>query len=140
MAENVVEITTAQKNDRTRRLLNAELARITARLRSEADVPMAGVVGGDFLDIAQGIEHQELARLSASRLVDRARRLRIALTRVSDGEYGICSECGAPIPPRRLLAVPDATACVTCQSRLERAGGVGPDAGDPAEQNVRKSA
>jgi DnaK suppressor protein len=140
MAENVVEITTAQKNDRTRRLLSAELARIAARLHSEAAVPMAGVVGGDFLDVAQGIEHQELARLSASRLTDRARRLRIALTRVSDGEYGICSECGAPIPSRRLLAVPDAATCVTCQSRLERASGGGRGVSDDAELRGRKSA
>lgn len=77
---------------------------------------------GDFLDVAQDIEHQELARLSALRLTQRARRLRAALTRISDGEYGVCSECGAPIPARRLVAVPDATTCVACQERLERIG------------------
>ena len=46
----------------------------------------------------------------------------MALTRVSDDEYGVCSECGGPIPPRRLLAVPDASTCVACQERLERVG------------------
>ena len=122
MASNVTEITSAQTTDRTRRLLKAELDRIAVRLHSEAEVPMTEGVGGDFLDVAQGVEHQERARLSATRLVDRARRLRIALTRVSDGEYGLCSECGARIPPRRLLAVPDATTCVACQAQLERAG------------------
>jgi DnaK suppressor protein len=45
-----------------------------------------------------------------------------ALTRVTNGEYGVCSECGASIPPKRLLAVPDATTCVACQDRLERVG------------------
>jgi phage/conjugal plasmid C-4 type zinc finger TraR family protein len=54
--------------------------------------------------------------------MERARRLRTALTRISEGEYGLCSECGAAIPSRRLLAVPDATTCVACQSRLERVG------------------
>jgi RNA polymerase-binding transcription factor len=120
MADEVIEITRARKNERTRRLLTAELNGITARLHAEAEVPMAGVVGGDFLDVAQGVEHQEQARLSASRLMERARRLRVALTRVADGEYGICSECGTAIPSKRLLAVPDATTCVACQSRLER--------------------
>ena len=122
MAGKVIEITTARKNDRTRLLLTAELNGIAARLHSEAEVPQAGVVSGDFLDVAQGVEQQEVARLSASRLSARARRLRDALGRLSDGEYGICAECGGPIPPRRLLAVPDATTCVACQAALERSG------------------
>lgn len=124
MAHDVIDdIAVEQKSDRTGRLLRAELARIAARLHSESEVPMAGVLGGDFLDVAQDIEQQELARLSASRLVEQARRLRLALARLSAGEYGSCSECGAQIPPRRLLAVPDATTCIACQSRRERAGG-----------------
>jgi DnaK suppressor protein len=121
MTDDVIEIARARKDDRVRRVLKAELDGIAARLNTEAEVPMVGVVGGDFLDVAQGVEHQELARLSASRLVERARRLRIALTRVSEGEYGICSECGEAIPPKRLHAVPDTTTCVECQARLERA-------------------
>ena len=125
MADDVIEITRARSTDRTRRLLAAELQRITARLHSEEGVPQVGVVGGDFLDVAQGVEHQEQARLSAARLVERARRLRIALARMSDGDYGVCSECGTAIPARRLLAIPDATTCVACQSRLERVGGGG---------------
>jgi len=76
--------------------------------------------GGDFFDLAQNLEHQELARLSASRLSERARRLHIALRRVLSGEYGVCAECGAAISPTRLRAMPDTTACVACQDRLER--------------------
>jgi len=127
MTDNVIDIATVPTKDRTRRLLSAELERIAARLHSEAEMPMAGVVSGDFLDVAQDIENQELARLSASRLLERARRLRLALARMSDGEYGVCSECGAQIPPRRLLAVPDAMTCIACQSQRERVGSVGRD-------------
>ena len=134
MAEELVEITKPRKDDRTTRLLTAELADIAARLHTEAEVPMVGVVGGDFLDVAQGIEHQELARLTASRLMERARRLSVALTRVSEGEYGLCSECGAAIPPKRLLAVTDATTCVGCQSRLERVSASAASIGRDAER------
>jgi phage/conjugal plasmid C-4 type zinc finger TraR family protein len=140
MANEVIEITTPRKNDRTRLLLTAELNSIAARLHSEAEVPQAGVVGGDFLDVAQGIEHQEQARLSTSRLTERARRLRIALTRMSEGEYGLCSECGAAIPSRRLLAVPDATTCVACQSRLERVGASARGVQDDVELGRQRSA
>jgi DnaK suppressor protein len=108
-------------NGWVKRLLEEELDVIVERLQTEATVPKASLAGGDFLDVAQGVEHQELARLSASRLSERAKRLHIALSRVSEGEYGVCSECGTSIPPQRLRAVPDATTCVACQERLERA-------------------
>lgn len=113
--------TTRTKNDRAKRLLKAQLDIIAGRLQTEAEVPKADALSSDFLDVAQSVEHQELARLSASRLTERAKRLRIAMSRVADGEYGVCSECGASIPSQRLLAVPDATTCVSCQERLERA-------------------
>ena len=116
----MVETMTVKNMHQTRRRLNAELDLVAKRLHTEAQVPAASVPGGDFLDVAQGIEDQELARLSVSRLTERARRLRIALSRVSDGQYGVCSECAAPIPARRLAAMPDATTCVACQERLER--------------------
>ena len=94
---------------------------VVGRLQHEAAVPTTDGAGSDFLDIAQSVEHQELARLTATRLAERARRLHNALTRMAAGEYGVCSECGAAIPPRRLVAIPDATTCVACQERLEQA-------------------
>ena len=93
---------------------------VVSRLQNEAAVPTADAASSDFLDLAQSVERQELARLATSRLAERARRLHIALTRVADGEYGVCSECGASIPPKRLMAIPDATRCVACQERLEQ--------------------
>jgi len=99
------------ENTRAIRLLNAELHDVVARLQTGAAVPQASSVGDDFV-----------GRLSASRLTQRARRLQLALTRVEDGQYGMCSECGASIAPKRLLAVPDATTCVACQEKLERVG------------------
>ena len=119
MSQAVMNVSSTGK-DRTKRRLEAELAGITRRLRVGVEAPSADAVSSDFLDAAQVVEHQELAGLGVSRLVERARRLRLALKRVSDGEYGVCAECGGAIPPRRLQAVPDAATCVTCQERLER--------------------
>ncbi|MBH0208757.1 MAG: hypothetical protein A4C66_02130 [Nitrospira sp. HN-bin3] len=42
-----------------------------------------------------------------------------ALTRLHEGTYGICAECGIEISERRLQAVPFAKLCVECQSRAE---------------------
>ena len=108
-------------NDSTRHRLQAQLDAVEQQIRLERQIaPVA--VAGDFLDVAQGIEQQELAQLVASRLAERARRLRTALTRLEDGEYGVCTECGGPITARRLLALPDARTCVACQGQLERVG------------------
>jgi DnaK suppressor protein len=111
----------ARRNDETRRRLAGELAGIAVRLHAAGHLPVEDGAGRDFLDVAQGVEHRELAGLTTSRLMERARRLRLALARVSEGEYGLCAECGAAIPPKRLLALPDATTCVACQARLEGA-------------------
>ena len=42
-----------------------------------------------------------------------------ALTRLHEGTYGICAECGVEISEKRLQAVPFAKLFVECQSRAE---------------------
>jgi len=42
-----------------------------------------------------------------------------ALTRLHEGTYGICAECGVEISEKRLQAVPFAKLCVACQSQAE---------------------
>ncbi len=40
-----------------------------------------------------------------------------ALARIDNGTYGMCSNCGQPIPEKRLEAIPWATLCLTCESK-----------------------
>ncbi len=42
-----------------------------------------------------------------------------ALARVRIGQYGICEECGRLINTDRLMAKPEATLCVHCESKRE---------------------
>lgn len=44
-----------------------------------------------------------------------------ALVRLDQGGYGVCASCRTPIPFPRLMVVPAARWCVSCQSRRERA-------------------
>ena len=37
-----------------------------------------------------------------------------ALAKLDEGSYGICDNCGKPIPERRLEAMPDSVLCVAC--------------------------
>jgi RNA polymerase-binding protein DksA len=43
-----------------------------------------------------------------------------ALTRIEAGTYGLCQNCGQPISPERLEAIPWATRCIDCKRREER--------------------
>jgi DnaK suppressor protein len=40
-----------------------------------------------------------------------------ALQKFEDGTYGLCDNCGKPIPPERLEALPQATLCLDCKER-----------------------
>ena len=119
MVNEITDVAGSGQKDQLRRQLQSELDSIAARLHRKTEALSTEVDGGDFIDVAQSLEHQGQEQLIASRLTEQARRLRVALTRLDDGEYGICSECGARIPQKRLLAIPDAATCVACQDRLE---------------------
>lgn len=43
-----------------------------------------------------------------------------ALSRIDDGEYGKCINCGDPVSEKRLEAVPWARHCIRCQDLIER--------------------
>jgi phage/conjugal plasmid C-4 type zinc finger TraR family protein len=61
-----------------------------------------------------GVDLAEIKRdLAELRELDRARE------RLAAGTYGVCSDCGADIPPSRLEAYPTALRCIDCQSRWE---------------------
>ena len=119
MVNEIADVAGSGQMDQLRRQLQREFDSIAARLRRKTEALSTEVGGGDFIDVAQSLERQGQEQLIASRLTEQARRLRVALTRLGDGEYGVCSECGARIPQKRLLAIPDAATCVACQDRLE---------------------
>src|SRR5687768_3592242 len=43
-----------------------------------------------------------------------------ALERIEKGTYGICVNCGKPIPPERLEALPYEELCIDCKRQIER--------------------
>lgn len=58
------------------------------------------------------------------RLADRERRLvakiRFALERINQGDYGVCESCGSAITFGRLMARPVATLCIDCKTEAEQ--------------------
>jgi DnaK suppressor protein len=74
----------------------------------------------DPLDLAVSESNREFTL----RLADRERRLlskiKYALERIQNGEYGACESCGAPITFKRLMARPVATLCIDCKTEAEQ--------------------
>ena len=75
----------------------------------------------DEFDHAQ----KEIVAFSNYGLIDRKnkeiKKIEYLIQKISrDEDFGICEECGEPIPTERLLIVPEATLCVDCQSELEK--------------------
>jgi DnaK suppressor protein len=66
-------------------------------------------------DLAFALEERESAELVA---------IDAALRRIADGSYGLCHECGHPIPNARLHANPTALRCMACQEKTELAPGM----------------
>lgn len=66
----------------------------------------------------------ESDRAFTLRIRDRERRLirkiQAALTRIDDGTYGICEECGEDISVPRLKARPVTRLCINCKAKQEQ--------------------
>lgn len=49
-----------------------------------------------------------------------AKKLKQALTKMTDEDYGLCEECDATISFKRLIARPTAELCITCKDEAEK--------------------
>ena len=47
-------------------------------------------------------------------------KLELALKKIDDGSFGICTECGEPIAKKRLEARPETQLCIRCKEDQER--------------------
>jgi DnaK suppressor protein len=61
----------------------------------------------------------EVSMALGDREVVELNEVEAALTRVEQGRYGACIDCGAEVAFARLLVAPAAARCIACQSALE---------------------
>jgi len=115
--------------DEIRQRLESELSHTMNRIRQLGGAVILeefpGALGdytplADEVDVIRLNEDREMSFATRSLLVERANKLAEALERLRGGEYGLCEECGEPIAPARLRAMPEVTRCVRCQDRVER--------------------
>ena len=115
--------------DEIRKALQQQLQETVSRLKALGGAVAVDDDPGAREDEGQGEAAGDAGRISEDRemgfamrglLVERANRLAEALERLRSGDYGLCEECGEPIAPARLRAIPEVTTCVACQDAAER--------------------
>lgn len=74
----------------------------------------------DLADAATATHDREVDYTLGENAQHLLRAIDDALARIEAGSYGACVDCGAPIAPERLDAVPQAARCIDCQRRVER--------------------
>jgi DnaK suppressor protein len=81
---------------------------------SEIDSELHKLLPADWEEQATQLESQDaLEGIEKSKLQEIG-QIREALRRIAQGSYGVCVQCGEPIDPKRLAALPTATRCISC--------------------------
>jgi RNA polymerase-binding protein DksA len=101
-----------------------ELQEALARLMHSRKEYEGELTAGDFIDEIDDAQ-REISAYSQFSLIERKnkelQKINYLLSRIeSEEDFGICEECGTPIPRERLLIVPETTLCVACQRELEK--------------------
>ncbi|SIO11172.1 transcriptional regulator, TraR/DksA family [Rhodovulum sp. ES.010] len=60
------------------------------------------------------LQQQAMAKAQQGRRAGAERRIKAALARIENGEFGYCTECGEGIGARRLDLDPTAPTCINC--------------------------
>lgn len=104
--------------------LNAKKTALLSRL-SELDTRLHSIeseldepISKDWEESAVEREGDEVLEALGQSGQDEIARIRAALGRIREGEYGYCAKCGDEIAPARLDVVPDAPLCTRCAAAV----------------------
>lgn len=89
---------------------NLEDTDSTDQVGSESDIPTHQADAGSTVFDRERDESMLLEFEGRLEEIDRA------LEKIDEGTYGVCDRDGKAISPERLLAIPEATRCIECQS------------------------
>jgi DnaK suppressor protein len=91
-------------------------AKLQALLEREKDIEdVLGDPGNsDWEENALEMENDEALLGIGAMTKDEVHQIRQALNRIENGKYGVCGQCGKPIPSERLEVLPWTTSCINC--------------------------
>ncbi len=99
--------------------IRAELMSMLSEAERLADASSAPQVR-DWKDTAFAQQLAGVHSTAIGQLREALAEVSVALTRLADGSYGTCTQCGRHIADERLAVQPAASRCLGCQSRAEQ--------------------
>ena len=102
------------KNEIEKRLKAAEDS-IESLESQTAPVPPSVAIGR--LTRMDAIQQKNMAITNLKTAKKLIINLKLALSRLDDSDFGICSVCKEDIPIKRIIAVPEIQVCIKCASR-----------------------
>ena len=106
-----------------RKRLEAEQKRLTVEMEQlQAGVPSSeerregSPFGKREEEATEALELEKRLALE-NRIREESARIEHALHKFEEGSYGLCDDCGQPIDPARLEALPQASLCLNCKTQ-----------------------
>jgi RNA polymerase-binding protein DksA len=115
MEQNFVEKMTKSLSD-----LKAEIVSNLIASNEDFKEIVEGMDPKDLADVASDDIDRKMIEAIGSQELKRLKLIDAALTRISQGKYGLCVKCGKRIPQDRLAAIPYALMCIDCKTAEER--------------------
>lgn len=70
-------------------------------------------------DAATDLQDADRQGAALEAISDQRTQVEAALARLDEGTFGVCVDCGTPVPEERLEARPEAARCIECQTKAE---------------------
>ncbi|MBA7623505.1 RNA polymerase-binding transcription factor DksA [subsurface metagenome] len=96
--------------------LNEELEQLKSSVRPANERREGSPFGKREEEATESFELERRLTLE-KRLRDQLADVGHALQKFEDGSYGLCDNCGKPIAPARMEALPRASLCLDCKAR-----------------------
>ncbi len=103
-----------------RALLLKKRDELLASLKSEDEALSVSIQSPDAVEFALKAADQDVVAATAELRTRMLKEVESALKRVASGTYGVCEHCGEDITRNRLLAIPWARYCLSCEERRIR--------------------
>ena len=99
-----------------RKHLIEELEQLKASIRQACEQREGSPFGKREEGTAESFE-LEKCLVMEKRMIETLAEVEHALHKFDSGTYGVCDNCGQPIDPARLEALPPASLCLSCKDR-----------------------
>jgi DnaK suppressor protein len=97
-----------------------ELRHLVSRTEEDGRSTDGNDVAQDIVDRASSSYQKEFLFHHSNSVRGMLQNVENALSRINEGSYGECANCGNEIEPKRLEAVPWARHCLKCQELMEQ--------------------